>query len=147
MRHRKRGRHLGRTSAHREAMRRNLVSNLFLVGRVRTTPAKAKEVRPMAEKLITLARKGDVQSFRRALAILDDKYIVRRLFREIAPGYADRPGGYVRILHLSVSSRRLGDNAPQVILELLPSEATGAAKSEEKTGAGDEATSGGQSGR
>lgn len=121
MRHRKRGRHLGRTSAHRVAMRRNLVSNLFLVERIRTTPAKAKEVRGMAERLITLGRKGDLASYRRALSILDDRYIVSRLFKEIAPKYAERPGGYTRILHLPAASRRLGDNAPQVILELLPS--------------------------
>ncbi len=119
MRHRKRGRHLGRTSAHRKALRRNLVNNLFLVGRIRTTPAKAKEIRSMAEKLITLARKGGVSEFRQALAALDDKFIVRRLFREIAPQYQERPGGYTRILHLPRSSNRLGDNAPQVIMELV----------------------------
>ena len=119
MRHRKRGRHLGRTSAHRQAMRRNLVSNLFLVERITTTPAKAKEVRSMAEKLITLGKKGGLAGFRRALAILDDKFIVRKLFREIAPRYADRPGGYTRILRLGRSENRLGDNAPQVIMELV----------------------------
>ena len=96
MRHRKRGRRLGRTSSHREAMRRNLISNLLLVGRIRTTPAKAREIRPMTEKLITLARKGGVPEFRRALSILDDKFIVRRLFKEIAPLYSDRPGGYIK---------------------------------------------------
>ena len=120
MRHRKRGRHLGRTSAHRVAMRRNLVSNLFLVERIRTTPAKAREVRSMAEKLITLARKGGLANFRRALATLDDKFIVRKLFREIGPRYTDRPGGYTRILRLSSSENRLGDNAAQVIMELVP---------------------------
>jgi large subunit ribosomal protein L17 len=132
MRHRKRGRHLGRTSAHREAMRRNLVSNLFLVERIRTTPAKAKEVRGMAEKLITLARKGGLAEFRRALAMLDDKFIVRKLFREIGPRYTERQGGYTRILHLSRSQNRLGDNAPQVILELVPEGQTeaGSASSE-----------------
>jgi len=119
MRHRKRGRRLGRTSAHREAMRRNMVSNLFLVGRIRTTPAKAREVRSVAEKLITLARKGGVAEFRRALSMLDDKFIVRRLFKEIAPLYSDRPGGYTRTLHLPKSRNRLGDNAPQVIMELV----------------------------
>ena len=141
MRHRKRGRHLGRTSAHRQAMRRNLASNLFLVGRIKTTPAKAKEVRGMAEKLITLARKGGLAHFRRALAILDDKYIVRKLFKEIAPGYADRPGGYTRILHLPVSSNRLGDNAPQVIMELLPAEGATPATGKEKAAAREGAAS------
>jgi len=124
MRHRKRGRRLGRTSAHRQAMRRNLISNLFLVERIKTTGAKAKEVRSMAEKLITLGRKGGLSNFRRALALLDDLYIVRKLFKEIAPRYADRHGGYLRILHLPTSSRRLGDNAPQVVMELLPGDDT-----------------------
>jgi len=122
MRHRKRGRHLGRTSAHRAALRRNLISSLFLIGRIKTTPAKAKEVRSMAEKLITLGRKGGLANFRLAMSRLNDLYIVNKLFKEIAPKYADRPGGYTRILHLPASMRRLGDNAPQVILELVTSE-------------------------
>jgi large subunit ribosomal protein L17 len=121
MRHRKRGRHLGRTSAHRTAMRRNLIGNLFMEERVRTTPAKAKEVRSMAEKLITLGKKGGLANFRRAHSLLGDKYadITRKLFEDIAPRYADRPGGYTRILHLSITANRLGDNAPQVIMELV----------------------------
>jgi len=136
MRHRRRGRHLKRTSAHRVAMRRNLVSSLFLLGRVRTTPAKAKEVRSMAEKLITRAVKGGLANFRAALAALDDKYVVRKLFTEIAPRFKDRPGGYTRILHLSASENRLGDNAPQVIMELLPSAQPAAPEaSESKTAA------------
>lgn len=132
MRHRKRGRRLGRSSAHRTALRRNMVSNLFLVGRIRTTPAKAKEVRSMAEKLITLAREDNLPNLRRALSILDDKFIVRKLFKEIAPKYKDRPGGYTRILHLSASENRLGDNAPQVIMELLPVEEAAATGAEGK---------------
>ncbi len=132
MRHRKRGRRLGRSPAHRKATRRSLVSNLFLVERIKTTPAKAKEIRPTAEKLITLARKGGLANFRRALAILDDKYIVRKLFRTIAPRYQERHGGYTRILHLPRSSRRLGDNAPQVIMELLPAAETESARVEKK---------------
>jgi large subunit ribosomal protein L17 len=102
-------------------MRRNMVNNLFLLGRIRTTPAKAKECRSMAEKMITLGVKGGLSNFRLALAALDDKYVVRQLFTKIAPRYKDRPGGYTRILHLSCSENRLGDNAPQVIFELLPS--------------------------
>ena len=120
MRHRRRGRHLKRTSSHRTALRRNMVSDLFLRGRIRTTPAKAKEIRSMAEKLITIGRKGGLANFRRALALLDDKFIVRKLFKEIGPRFKERPGGYTRILRLSASLNRLGDNAPQVILELLP---------------------------
>jgi len=119
MRHRMRGRHFNRTSSHRAAMRRNLACNLFLHERIRTTPQKAKDVRSFVEKLITLARRGDVASFRRALALLDDKFVVRKLFREIAPRYSERPGGYTRILKLDDSQNRLGDNAAQVIFELV----------------------------
>ena len=133
MRHRKRGRHLGRTSAHREAMRRNMVCNLFVVGRIRTTVAKAKEVRSMAEKLITLAKKGGLAERRRALAALDDKYVVQKLFKDIGPIFKERPGGYTRILHLPASQNRLGDNAPQVIMELLGGEETGASAPERKS--------------
>lgn len=134
MRHRRRGRHLKRTSAHREAMRRNLVCNLFLLGRIRTTPAKAKECRGFAEKLITLARESSLVNFRRALAMLDDKFITRRLFKEIAPKYKDRPGGYVRILRLAGSENRLGDNSPQVVMELVGGVEQAAAAAPGKTG-------------
>jgi large subunit ribosomal protein L17 len=99
-----------------------MVNSLFLVERIRTTPAKAKEVRGMAEKMVTLAKKGGLANFRRALAALDDKFIVRKLFETIGPRYQERPGGYTRILRLSASENRLGDNAPQVILELLSGE-------------------------
>ena len=133
MRHRKRGRHLGRTPAHRKAMRRNLACSLIAQERVRTTPEKAKECRSFVEKLITLARKNTLAGFRRALALLDDKYVVRRLFREIGPRYVDRPGGYTRILKLDVSHNRLGDNAGQVIFELVTeTEADVAAREEQR---------------
>jgi large subunit ribosomal protein L17 len=117
MRHRKRGRGLDRSSAHRKALRRNLVVSLFERERITTTPAKAKEVRSMAEKMITLAKAGTLTARRRALAELNDKAIVKKLFAEIAPKFQDRPGGYTRILHLD--RRRLGDNAPQCIFELV----------------------------
>ena len=132
MRHRRRGRHLKRTSAHRVALRRNLVSALFIESRIRTTPAKAKEIRSMAEKLITMARDGGLANFRRALALLDDKFVVRKLFKDIAPQFKDRPGGYTRILRLSASENRLGDNAPQVIMELLGAAEPAVAAGEEK---------------
>lgn len=135
MRHRKSGRRLKRTSAHRKAMRRNMVSNLFLVERIRTTPAKAKECRGFAEKLITIAKAGDLNSFRRVLAELDDKFIARKLVKEIAPRFKDRPGGYVRILHLSASENRVGDNAPQVIMELLPKETKAPAEGQQPAAA------------
>jgi len=120
MRHRKRGRQLSRNTSHRLAMRRNMACSLLLHGRIRTTPQKAKETAPLVEKVITLAKDGQsLVRFRRALALLNRKDIVRKLFREIGPTFADREGGYTRILPLSSSENRLGDNAPQVIFELV----------------------------
>ena len=135
MRHNKTGRKLGRNSSHRKAMMRNMVTSFFDCEKITTTDARAKELRKMAEKLITLARKGGLANFRRALAILDDKYVVRRLFREIAPRFKDRPGGYTRILHLPSSSRRLGDNAPQVVMELVAAGEAESSGGEEKASA------------
>ena len=167
MRHLKRGRKLGRTSAHRKALRQNLAIALFTHGRIITTMAKAKEYRPFVEKLITLAKKGIVEKdgenherylhcyrraismlqdkviakkgvtareasqgdkntdvyrrylhcYRRAISILQDKDIAKKLFDEIAPGYMERSGGYTRIL--KDSKRRLGDNAPRAVFELV----------------------------
>jgi large subunit ribosomal protein L17 len=129
MRHRKRGRKLGRDAAHRKALERNLISALFTHGRISTTLHKAKEYRPHAEKLITLARKGIrfreqgqperyVHCMRLAVSRLQSKPAVRTLFTEIAPAYADRPGGYTRIVRYA--RNRLGDNAPRAIWELIP---------------------------
>ncbi len=120
MRHLKRGRHLNRTPEHKKAMLRNMVCSLFEHGRIVTTPAKAKEARPFAEKMITLAKKGTLHHRRIALSRLDNKSIVASLFNEIGPRYAERAGGYTRILHLSKT--RIGDGAPQVIFELVESE-------------------------
>ncbi len=120
MRHMKRGRHLNRKPDHRRAMLRNMVCSLFEHGRIVTTPAKAKEARPLAEKMITLAKKGTLHHRRIALSKLDNKSVVASLFSEIGPRYADRPGGYTRILHLA--QHRIGDGAPQVIFELVESE-------------------------
>ena len=122
MRHRKRGRHLGRTPAHRKALRRNLACSLIFHERIRTTPEKAKDVQPFVERLITLARRGSLAHFRRALALLDDKRMVRKLFRELGPRFSERAGGYTRILHLADEQRRLGDGARQVIFELIGAE-------------------------
>ncbi len=119
-------------------MLRNLVNSLFEHGRVVTTPAKAKEARPFAEKMITLAKRGDLHSRRRALAILHNKQIVASLFDEVAPRYAERPGGYTRILHLS--SHRIGDGASQVIFELV--EAEMGAKAEAEAPVAEEAVAG-----
>ena len=117
MRHLKSGRKLGRNTKHRRATLRNLARNLFIHERIQTTPAKAKEARRFAEKLITLARTNTLHARRLVLSRLPDKEVVARLFEEIAPRFVDRPGGYTRIIPLS--KRRLGDNAPQVIWELV----------------------------
>lgn len=134
MRHRVAGRHLGRTSSHRLAMRRNMVASLFEHETISTTLPKAKEVRGFAEKLITLAKKGTLASRRRAIALLNNRAIYReedgknekvgtvisKLFSEIGPRYLDRPGGYTRIIKLS--KRRLGDNGQLVLLQLVGQE-------------------------
>ena len=132
MRHRVAGRKLSRTSAHRKALRRNLVASLFEHGTVRTTLPRAKEVRSIAEKLITLAKQQTLHARRRAIALLQDRDIVKddevagtvigKLFSEIAPRYADRPGGYTRIVRLA--ERRVGDGTQLVMLQLVGEEQT-----------------------
>ena len=107
---------LGRDSAHRRSMLRNLVTDLFREGRITTTDMRAKEAGRQAEKLITIAKKGDLHAIRHVLAYLFDEDVVSKLFDEIAPGYADRNGGYTRILKLGP---RQGDNAETVYLELV----------------------------
>ena len=107
---------LGRDSAHRRSMLRNLVTDLFREGRITTTDMRAKEAGRQAEKLITIAKKGDLHARRQVLAYLFDEDVVSKLFDEIAPGYADRNGGYTRILKLGP---RQGDNAEVVYLELV----------------------------
>ena len=107
---------LGRDSAHRRSMLRNLVTDLFREGRITTTDMRAKEAGRQAEKLITIAKKGDLHARRQVLAYLFDEDVVTKLFDEIAPGYADRNGGYTRILKLGP---RQGDNAEVVYLELV----------------------------
>ena len=120
MRHQRKGRKFGRTKEHRLAMFRNMTIALFTHGRIITTKEKAKETRRFAEKLITLGKEYNLHNFRRALQILPDKPIVRKLFRDIGPKYKERPGGYTRILQLS--SRRIGDNGSRVIFELVEEE-------------------------
>ena len=131
MRHRVAGRRLGRTGEHRLAMRRNLVASLFEHETISTTPEKAKEVKAFAEKLITLAKKGTLSARRRAIALLGNRNIIDyengkaikkgtiigKLFSELGPRYLDRPGGYTRIIRLSL--RRLGDNGRLVLLQLV----------------------------
>ncbi|HEX5635244.1 MAG TPA: 50S ribosomal protein L17 [Gemmatimonadales bacterium] len=116
MRHRAKGRQLSRTSSHRRALLRNMATSLFEHGAVTTTEAKAKELRPYAEKLITLARRGDLHARRLAETKIKDRDVLGRLFTEIGPRFAARPGGYTRILKLG---HRPGDGADIARIELL----------------------------
>ncbi|MDP6957716.1 MAG: 50S ribosomal protein L17 [Planctomycetota bacterium] len=137
MRHRLKGRKLGRTTAHRKAMSRNLVTSLFVYGRVTTTVEKAKELRGMAEKLITLGKKAAdsegvtrLAFFRRILQSISDKDVARKIINDIAPRFADRKGGYTRVIKLggcrwdgqgrgTWAHNRLGDNGSKAIFELV----------------------------
>jgi large subunit ribosomal protein L17 len=116
MRHRVAKKRLGRDPSHRKALMRNLVTDLFRYERIRTTEARAKALRPVAEKLITKAKRGDVQARREVLKWVNDKDVVDHLFLAIAPSFQDRPGGYTRIVKLG---RRQGDAAPVAIIELV----------------------------
>ena len=115
MRHKVSGRKLDRPSDERKALFRMLVADLMRHERLKTTEAKAKEVRPIAEKMITLGKDGTVHARRQALAYINDKDVVKKLFDDIAPRFAVRPGGYTRIIKLG---SRLGDGAPMAQLEL-----------------------------
>jgi large subunit ribosomal protein L17 len=119
MRHNVSGRKLNRTAAHRKMLYRNLVTALFQTERIQTTVIKAKEARSVAEKLITFAKRGDLHARRMAARKINDPAVLAKLFEEIAPRYAQRPGGYTRILRLS--GNRKGDNAEMAILELVDS--------------------------
>ena len=109
-------RKLGRPSAHRKSMLRNLVTDLFREGRIQTTDCRAKETRRQAEKLITLAKRGDLHARRQVLSYVFDESVVTKLFDEIAPKYADRNGGYTRVLKIGP---RRGDGAEMAIIELV----------------------------
>lgn len=116
MRHRNKGRKLSRTHTHRKALLRNMATSLFRHERIETTTAKAKELRPVAERLITLARRGDVHARRLAGRKIQDRDVLGKLFDDIAPRYAERPGGYTRILKLG---HRKGDGAEMSLIELV----------------------------
>jgi large subunit ribosomal protein L17 len=116
MRHRKAGKKLGRDSAHRRALYSNLAGELIEHGRIKTTEAKAKAVKPFAEQMITLGKRGDLHSRRLALAELRSQDVVHQLFADVAPRFAERPGGYTRIVKLGP---RNGDAAEMVYLELV----------------------------
>ncbi len=116
MRHHRSGKKLGRDSAHRKALYANLACSLIEHGRIKTTEAKAKAVKPFAEQMITLGKRGDLHARRQALSELRSQDAVHRLFADVAPRFADRPGGYSRIVKLG---SRAGDSAEMVYLELV----------------------------
>jgi len=143
VRHHRSGRKLGRDASHRKALYANLAGALIEHGRIKTTAAKAKEVKPIAEQMITLGRRGDLAARRQASSVLRSKDVVHVLFAEVAPRFAERPGGYTRIVRIG---RRLGDAGETALLELVKSpelkeklrkdaeEAAKAAKAAEKKG-------------
>jgi large subunit ribosomal protein L17 len=116
MRHGSAGRQFGRDSGHRKALLRMLVSSLIKNEKIETTTAKAKEIRPLAEKMITLAKRGDLHARRQALSFIHDESVVSSLFSQIAPRFASRNGGYTRIVP---TRTRLGDAAPMAVIELV----------------------------
>ncbi|MBA0054116.1 50S ribosomal protein L17 [Streptomyces sp. AJS327] len=142
------GARLGGSAAHQKAMLGNLATNLFEHGRITTTEAKARRLRPVAERLITKAKKGDLHNRRQVMRTITDKSVVHTLFTEIGPRYENRPGGYTRITKIG---NRRGDNAPMAVIELVEAltvqqeavgEAEAATKRTAKEAAGDEALSG-----
>ena len=133
MRHRRAGRKLGRTTAHREMMMRNLVTSLFLYEKIITTAAKAKELRSVAEKMVTLAKREDLHARRQAAEVLNDDKALKKLFDVLGARYRDRNGGYTRITKLDY---RMGDGAPLAAIELLGAEPAPEAKGEKAAGTG-----------
>jgi large subunit ribosomal protein L17 len=119
MRHARSGKKLGRDSAHRKALYSNLAGALIEHGRIKTTVTKAKAVKPIAEQMITLGRRGDLHARRQATAFLRSRDVVHKLFAEVAPRFKDRPGGYSRIIRIGT---RAGDAAEMVYLELVDEE-------------------------
>ncbi len=123
MNHRKTGRKLSRTSAHRKALLRNMVTSLFEHEQIRTTDAKAKELRGVAERMITLGKRGTLHARRRALQTIRSKEVTSKVFDELADRYRERPGGYTRVIKLG---QRAGDAAPMSIIELVDRGESGA---------------------
>lgn len=136
MRHRKASLKLNRTTSHRQAMFRNMVTSLFKHERIRTTGAKAKELRRLAEHLITLAKRGDLHARRQALAVIREKDVVHKLFDEANEKFGHSAGGYTRIVKLG---RRAGDAAPMSLIELIVPEAGGKKKAKKKGAKGEAA--------
>ncbi len=122
MRHRKSGSHLGRSPAHRKAMFRNMVTSLLDRERIETTDAKAKQIRRLADRMITLGKRGDLHARRQALSVIRSREVAAKLFSELAERYKDRPGGYTRVMKRGA---RAGDAAEVSIVELVDSEVAG----------------------
>mgnify|MGYP006108266265 CR=1 FL=1 len=120
MRHQKAGRRLNKNGPHRKALFRNMVTSLLDHERIQTTDAKAKELRGLADRMITLGKRGDLHARRQALSVIRDKEVAAKLFGELADRYRDRPGGYTRVIKLG---HRAGDAAPQAMIELVDREA------------------------
>ena len=120
MRHRKSGAKLNRTSSHRKAMFRNMVTSLFKHSSIKTTEAKAKELRKLADKMVTLAKRGDLHARRQAFSVIREKDVVHQLFNDAALKFGSRQGGYTRITKLGL---RTGDAAPMTTIELICDEA------------------------
>jgi large subunit ribosomal protein L17 len=116
MRHKVAGRKLGRSSAHRKALYRNLVTDLLNYEKITTSQAKAKEIRSLAEQMITLGKEGGLPSRRKALSFILDEKVTEKVFTELAPRYAERRGGYTRLIKLGP---RPGDGAPMIKIELV----------------------------
>lgn len=130
MRHKLKGRKLGRTTAHRQAMERNIVTSLFVYGRIITTLDRAKEFRRTAEKLITLGKKGGLKNFRRILSTVQDRGVAHKVVEDLAVRFKERPGGYTRVVRLGgcrwdgdgyglYAANRLGDDGKKAIWELV----------------------------
>jgi large subunit ribosomal protein L17 len=123
MRHQKSGRKLNRTASHRWALMRNMITSLLREEQIKTTDAKAKELRRWADRVITLGKQGSLHARRQVLGIVQDKAVVRKLFDTLGPRFKERPGGYTRIIKIGI---RRGDAAPVSIIELVGGEASSA---------------------
>jgi large subunit ribosomal protein L17 len=125
MRHGKAGWKLGRTTSHRKAMFRNMVTSLLVEEKIRTTDTKAKELKRLAEKMVTLGKKGHLHARRQALAFVRDESAVKKLFEELSTRYVNRSGGYTRVVKLGF---RVGDNAPMSLVEFIKDDEKGKTK-------------------
>jgi large subunit ribosomal protein L17 len=137
MRHQKAGTKFNRTGSHRDAMFRNMVTSLFAYGKIRTTDAKAKELRRWADKIITLAKRGDLHARRQALSVVRSKEVVHKLFEEVSSRFGKRAGGYTRVIKIG---RRTGDGAPISLVEFVGPEEKKEKKKKKKTKAAKKAT-------